>query len=63
MNDEEINKNTTMRKGSVVMLKRPMLGNNIYNVGVCYESYTLGNRTGLSFIFENGEYDGFSPEE
>lgn len=52
-----------MRQGSVVMLKRGLLGNEAYTLGVCYDSYIIGNRTGLSFIFENGEHDGFSPEE
>lgn len=31
--------------------------------GVCYEVYTLDNRRGYSFIFENGGYDGFAPDE
>lgn len=31
--------------------------------GIVYESYTLGGRKGVSIIFENGGYDGFSPED
>jgi hypothetical protein len=30
--------------------------------GVCYEVYELEDRAGHSFIFEKGDYDGFSPE-
>ena len=49
-----------MRVGDVVLLTRTMLGNPIHTVGVCYENYVSG---GASFIFENGDYDGFSKEE
>lgn len=35
----------------------------IGEVGVCYETYYLGNRFGFSCIFERGGYDGFSPED
>jgi len=31
--------------------------------GVCYEVYELGGRPGYSFLFEQGRYDGFSPED
>ena len=31
--------------------------------GVCYEVYALGGRPGCSFLFEQGRYDGFSPED
>ena len=31
--------------------------------GVCYEIYALGRRPGSSFIFEQGRYDDFSPED
>jgi|GEM_PF-1503104 hypothetical protein len=31
--------------------------------GVCYEVYVLGGRPGYSFIFQQGGYDGFSPED
>lgn len=30
---------------------------------VCYEVYELGGRPGYSFLFEQGRYDGFSPED
>lgn len=31
--------------------------------GIVYESYSLGGRKGVSIIFQNGGYDGFSPED
>ena len=31
--------------------------------GVCYEVYELGGRPGYSFLFAQGRYDGFSPED
>ena len=49
-----------MKAGDIVLLTRSLLGNDIHAVGVCYEEYG-GNS--CSFIFENGEYDGFSEEE
>lgn len=49
-----------MKVGTVVLLTKPILGNPIHTVGFCYETYTNG---GASFIFENGEYDGFSEED
>ncbi|MDT7858234.1 hypothetical protein RQM47_16415 [Rubrivirga sp. S365] len=30
-------------------------------VGVCYEVYEVGGRSGYSFLFQDGGYDGFSP--
>jgi len=45
--------------GSICILCRPCLENPIHSVGVCYEVYP----NGLSFIFENGLFDGFSTEE
>jgi len=52
-----------MQIGSIVTLKVPMLGCEVGARGVAYECYILEDRLGLSFIFENGEYDGFSPDE
>lgn len=49
--------------GEVVSLKIPCLGNEIGTVGVCYEDYEIGECSGNSFIFENGNYDGFSQGE
>lgn len=49
--------------GTIVRLKVPLLGNPAGALGVCYETYTLGTRGGSSFIFENGDYDGFSANE
>lgn len=49
--------------GSIVKLKSELLGNPAETLGICYETYQLGNHQGSSFIFENGNYDGFSPDE
>lgn len=50
----------TMRVGSIVVLKRALLGNARGAKGICYEEYDVGIRpAGHSFIFENGRYDGF----
>jgi len=54
-----------MKIGSVVTLLKPCLGNPVGTVGVCYEVYSLGitDQDGCSFIFANGNYDGFSKED
>ena len=49
--------------GTKVKLSTSCLGNKIGTVGVCYETYNLGEHSGSSFIFENGNYDGFSEDE
>jgi len=50
-------------KGSIVRLKECMLGNNAGEIGVAYDEYNLSEGPGISVIFPNGKYDGFSPEE
>jgi len=45
--------------GTIVKLKKECLGNKPGTIGVCFNDYD----TGSQFIFENGEYDGFSDEE
>jgi len=52
-----------MKLGSKVRLKVPCLGNPVGTIGVCYETYDIGWGLGISVIFPNGEYDGFSQEE
>lgn len=52
-----------VRVGTIVKLKVNILGNSVGAVGVCYDKYEIGNREGQSFIFENGNYDGFSDHE
>ena len=52
-----------MKVGSIVKTKLEILGNPEGSIGVCYEEYKLGVLDGHSFIFENGEYDGFSKGE
>lgn len=49
--------------GDVVVLKVPCLGNEPGTKGVVYELYNLGYGESASIIFENGEYDGFGPDE
>jgi len=45
-----------MTVGTIVKLKIICLGNSIGTLGVGFNDYM----TGVQFIFENGEYDGFS---
>ena len=52
-----------MQVGTVVTLKVHCLGNRAGSLGVCYEKYVIGGLEGHSFIFQNGDYDGFSPDE
>jgi hypothetical protein len=50
--------------GTLVVTKLSMLGNPAGSVGICYDTYNLGTKSdGNCFIFENGNYDGFSNEE
>lgn len=55
-----------MRKGTIVMLKKPCLGNPDYALGIvydCYQDFDDSSKIGVSVIFENGEYCGFSYAE
>ena len=45
--------------GDVVKLKEPLLGNASGTIGFVYHDYAFG----VQVIFENGNYDGFEPEE
>ena len=52
--------------GDIVVLKVEMLGNTPGTRGVIYDKYPdfdIPNANGVSIIFENGDYDGFSVEE
>jgi hypothetical protein len=50
--------------GDIVELKKECLGNDEGTEGVVYEVYHLTpEERGVSVIFENGNYDGFSPME
>ena len=49
--------------GDVVRCTVDILGNEAVSKGVVYEIYNIGEGAGVSVIFENGEYDGFSPTE
>lgn len=50
-------------KGDVVELSVDCLGNLKGTIGVVYDEYRLGNHFGVSVIFPNSNYDGFSAEE
>ena len=52
-----------LKLGDIVLLKEPILNNTTYSVGICYDEYTIGDSQGVSIIFENGNYDGFSNDE
>lgn len=53
-----------MLVGTIIKLKRGCLDNPKDSRGICYEVYNRGKgEKGVSVIFENGKYDGFSPEE
>ena len=56
-------KSVEPRVGTIAALTVPCLGNEAGVSGICYDVYELGDFTGYSFIFENGNYDGFSPDE
>ena len=53
--------------GNVVKLKTELLGNEPGTLGIVYDEYEFHGRNeswkGVSIIFTNGEYDGFSEEE
>ena len=49
--------------GSLAIATRASGVCNVGERGVCYEVYALAGRLGYSFLFEQGRYDGFSPED
>jgi hypothetical protein len=49
--------------GSLALATRASGVCDVGERGVCYEVYALGGRPGYSFLFEQGRYDGFSPED
>lgn len=54
----------TIQVGTLVELRAPCLGNAPGTVGVCYEQYSIGRWVhGVSVIFPNGNYDGFSESD
>ena len=53
-----------MNIGDIVTLTVSCLGNKPGAIGVVYEEYyTMTQDRGVSIIFENGQYDGFSKQE
>jgi len=57
----------TLVVGDIVKSTREILGNEPGALGFVYEMYDIGTpedpSPGVSIIFENGEYDGFSHQE
>lgn len=49
--------------GSLAIAKRTFMQCKIGAYGICYKQDTLGTQTRWSFIFENGDYDGFSERD
>lgn len=47
----------------VISIVNDLLGNDGGTKGIVYEEYDIGRGPGASIIFQNGSYDGFSPEE
>lgn len=47
----------------VISTVKELLGNPGGTKGVVYEEYDIGYGPGVSIIFTNGSYDGFSPED
>ncbi|MDN2483897.1 hypothetical protein [Vibrio agarivorans] len=57
--DTEIHKKFPV--GTLVTVGKPCLGNDEGNVAVVYENYTISEQyRGISLLFANGSYDGFS---
>lgn len=62
------NQGISLKVGSIVINTKPVLDNPIGTHGVVYEVYELfigkaKKISGVSVIFANGKYDGFSTEE
>lgn len=55
--------NPEITLGSIAVAKRSTGVCDAGELGVCYEVYELEGRSGYSFIFESGRYDGFSPDD
>lgn len=55
--------NYTIQSGTIAITKMALLNCKIGAYGVCYEHYHIGSESGWSFIFENGDYDGFSSDD
>jgi hypothetical protein len=49
--------------GDVWTFGQRCMGNPAGTPAVCYERYTIARRPGWSFVFVNGAYDGFSPDD
>lgn len=49
--------------GMIVVVGAPCLRNPAQSRAVVYEHYRLGDHVGISLIFPNGEYDGFSERD
>ncbi|WP_394222543.1 hypothetical protein [Alteromonas gracilis] len=60
MKDSSITMHTAFPVGMVCTIGRGCLGNPAGTLGVVYENYTIGGHHGVSILFPNGRYDGFS---
>lgn len=50
--------------GNIIKLKRPCMNSPAGSIGYVYETYSIGaDHPGVSVIFENGDYDGFSKND
>ena len=54
---------TPITVGTIAVAHRESGVCDVGERGVCYEVYALGGRPGYRFLFEQGRYDGFSPED
>ena len=52
-----------LKLGSKVYASRSCGIAKAHEAGIVYEEYTLEGRKGVSIIFEQGGYDGFSPDD
>lgn len=60
MKSKDISLHDTYPVGMVVTTARGFLSVEHGSLGVVYEHYTIGKDEGVSIIFSNGTYDGFS---
>ena len=52
-----------IKVGTTCKVKSAMLNTMPGTKGVCYDVSSVGDRPSYGFIFEDGFYDGFSPDD